>query len=224
MAASKHASESAAGAGVASRASRRPDRPRSAAKYDAKRQDVIDIAARVFAEKGFHATSIGDLVEATGLQRGGLYHYIEGKHELLLAIHERFIEPLLANAREIVAEDLPPDETVRRLAHALMQDIADYRDQVTVFLHEWRVLRDTPEWERVHEARREFETLIESVLADGERTGLFAVSDVRLTTYAFLGIFNYTYTWFDPNGTSTPDDLAERFVGIFLEGIVARNR
>lgn len=204
------------------RASRRPENPKSAARYDAKRQEVIDIAARVFAEQGYHATSIDDLVEATGLQRGGLYYYIDGKQELLLAIHERFIEPLLATAREIVAEGLPVDETLRLLAHALMQDIANYRDQVTVFLHEWRVLRTTPEWRHVHQARREFEEVIESVLARGEQEGLFEVSELRLTTYAFLGMFNYAYTWFDPHGARTPEEIAERFVGIFLGGVTLR--
>jgi len=201
------------------RGSRRPDRPSSAAKYDAKRQEVIDVAARVFAEKGYHATSIDDLVAATGLQRGGLYHYIDGKQDLLLAIHERFIDPLLANAREILAEGLPADETLRRLAHALMQDIANYRDQVTVFLHEWRVLQDTPEWGRVHAARREFEDVISTVLEQGAREGRFTVAEHRLTTYAFLGMFNYAYTWFDAQGALTPDEIAERFVGIFLDGI-----
>jgi AcrR family transcriptional regulator len=206
------------------RAGMRPDSPRSAAKYDARRQEVIDVAARVFAEKGYHATSIDDLVAATGLQRGGLYHYIAGKGELLIAIHERFIEPLLANARDIVAEDLPADETLRRLAHALMQDIANYRDQVTVFLHEWRVLQGTPAWERVHEARREFEDTVQSVLSRGEREGRFAVSDLRLTSYAFLGMFNYAYTWLDPEGARSADDIAERFVGIFLDGIAVHDR
>jgi TetR/AcrR family transcriptional regulator, cholesterol catabolism regulator len=201
------------------RPSTRPDGPRSAAKYDARRQQVIDVAARVFAEKGYHATSIDDLVAATGLQRGGLYHYMHGKADLLLAIHERFIDPLLATARDIVAAEAPAEETLRRLAHALMQDIANYRDQVTVFLHEWRVLRGTPGWDRVHEARREFEDIVGSVLERGEREGTFAVSELRLTSYAFLGMFNYAYTWFDPDGERSADEIAERFVGIFLDGV-----
>lgn len=214
-------SEAVAPASVA-RAGRRPERPKSAARYDAKRREVIDVAARVFAEKGYHGTSIDDLVAATGLQRGGLYYYIDAKEDLLLAIHERFIEPLLAGARDIVAEDLPADETLRRLARALMQDIANYRDQVTVFLHEWRVLRDTPEWGRVHEARREFEAVIQTVLARGEREGLFAVPELRLTGYAFLGMFNYAYMWFDPQGARSPEEIAEQFVDIFLDGVVLR--
>src|SRR3954454_471441 len=124
---------------------RRPDRALSAAKYDAKHQELVDIAAHVFARQGFHGTSIDDLVEATGLTRGGLYHYIARKEDLLIAVHERFIEPLLNNARAIAAQALPADEALRRLAHALMHDIATYQDQVTVFLHEWRVIKDDSE-------------------------------------------------------------------------------
>jgi AcrR family transcriptional regulator len=201
---------------------KRPERPTSAAKYDAKRQELIDIAARVFAEKGYHATSIDDLQEATGMRRGGLYHYIDGKEDVLLAIHERFIEPLLANAREIVAEGLPAEETLRRLARALMHDIATYRDQVTVFLHEWRVLEGTDEWSQVRDARREFEETIETVLARGQAEGRFAPAVRPLTVYAFLGMFNYSYTWFDPRGERTPEEIADHFAGIFLNGVLIK--
>jgi TetR/AcrR family transcriptional regulator, cholesterol catabolism regulator len=64
-----------------------------------RRREIVDVGAKAFAEHGFHATTIDQLVEATGLQRGGLYHYIDGKLDLLIAIHERFIEPLLEEAR-----------------------------------------------------------------------------------------------------------------------------
>jgi AcrR family transcriptional regulator len=204
------------------RSAKRPERPGSAARYDAKRREVVDIAARVFAEKGYHATSIDDLVAATGLQRGGLYHYIEGKQDLLVAIHERFIAPLLANAREIVARELPPDEALRELARALMHDIANYRDQVTVFLHEWREMQRDPAWRRIREERREFEGIIESVLVRGTREGIFAVEEPRLASLAFLGMLNYSYTWLDPRGDRSPDEIAERFAGYFLSGVLAR--
>src|SRR3954471_6638965 len=141
---------------VRGRQGKRPDRALSAAKYDARDQELVDIAARVFARQGYHATSIDDLVEATGLKRGGLYHYISSKEDLLIAAHERFIEPLLANARAIAAEDLSAEEALRRLAHALMHDITVYQDQVTVFLHEWRAIENRPEWQHVREARHEF--------------------------------------------------------------------
>ncbi len=192
---------------------------RSAARYEARRDEVIDVAARVFAERGYHATSIDDLVEATGLQRGGLYHYIGGKKDLLIRIHERFINPLLAEARTIVAAGDPPEDTLRSLARALMRDISQYGHQVTVFLHEWRLIEEGPEWRAIREARREFEDLISSVLARGEKERVFKVEDRRMTVLGFLGMFNYSYQWYRSDGRLTSDDLAELFSNIFLGGI-----
>ncbi len=142
---------------TAQKASKRPNAHK---RYEARRQEIVDIAANVFAERGYHATSIDNLVEATGLQRGGLYHYIGSKEELLFQIHERFIDPLLKEAQEIEARGEPPTETLRALAHALMSDIATYRDQVTVFLHEWKTLgssQDGPRARKVMAARKQFE-------------------------------------------------------------------
>jgi AcrR family transcriptional regulator len=201
------------------RPGKRPERAVSAAKYDARRVELVDIAAGVFARKGYHATSIDDLVEASGLKRGGLYHYISSKEDLLIAAHERFIEPLLANARAIAAEDLSPQEALRRLAHALMHDIAVYQDQVTVFLHEWRAIEQRPEWAHVREGRREFEEIIQSILRRGSAEGAFDVSEPRLTCLGFLGMINYSYTWYRPRGPHSADEIAEHFVRIFLSGI-----
>ena len=100
------------------RADRRPDRPSSAARYDAKRQEVIDVAARVFAEKGYHATSIDDLVAATGLQRGSLYKAFGSKRSLFEKVLASALAPgwparsssldlLIVALKELVSEDPP---------------------------------------------------------------------------------------------------------------------
>jgi TetR/AcrR family transcriptional regulator, cholesterol catabolism regulator len=181
---------------------------------------VVDTAARVFAARGFHGTTIEDLVEATGLQRGGLYHYMDGKLDLLIAIHQRFIDPLLANAREVFERDQPADVQLRELARVLMGDIADYHDQVTVFLHEWRIIEDAPEWKDIRKARKEFEEIIASCIRRGAKEGVFRPLDERTTMRGFLGMINYTYQWLNPRGRITPAAVADSFVDIFLRGIL----
>jgi AcrR family transcriptional regulator len=197
------------------------DRPRrrSQERFAQRRDEVVDIAAGVFAQRGYHATTIDDLVEATNLQRGGLYYYIGGKKELLLNIHGRFIDPLLTDAREIAAGSEPADVRLRLIAKALMETIARFRDQVTVFMHEWRVIENDPEWTAVRQGRRDFESTIETILRDGRDAGVFEFADLRLTVLAFLGMFNHTYQWFDPDGRVTADALAGYFADIFLAGI-----
>ena len=190
-------------------------------RWQKRQREVIDKAAAVFAQRGYHATTIDDIVKATGLQRGGLYHYINGKADLLIQIHQRFIEPLLAEAHEIAADDSPADVVLKRLAVALMNDIAIYRDQVTVFLHEWRMIRDAPEWVEIRRAREEFEDVIEEVLRRGVDEGVFRITDTKLATLGFLGMINYSYQWFQPSGRLSPQRIADSFCDIFMVGIRA---
>ncbi len=196
-------------------------RPRSRERYEGRRQEVVALAARVFAQQGYDATTIDDLVEATGLQRGGLYHYIGGKQDLLIAIHESFLHPLLAQGRAIAVQELEPEAALRALAHALMENIARYRDQVTVFFHEWRTIEGDPRWTQIRQERREFEDLIGAVLERGVREGTFRVTDPRITLLGFLGMINYTPQWFEPEGRYGPGAIADQFCDVFLTGIRA---
>lgn len=182
----------------------------------------MDAAAQLFARRGYHATSVDDLVEATGLQRGGLYHYIAGKQDLLVAIHERFIDPLLAEARAVEREELPADVALRRLAHVLMSVIAEYRNEVTVFLHEWRAIEPGADWNRVRDRRKEFERIVRDAMLRGDREKTLAIGDASLATMAFLGMLNYTYQWYDPEGKSSPAEIADHFSSIFLHGVSPR--
>jgi TetR/AcrR family transcriptional regulator, cholesterol catabolism regulator len=204
-----------AGAGT-----KRPVNPQLGARYDTRRQELVDIAARLYAANGYHATSVDDLVEASGLQRGGLYHYIEGKQDLLVAIHDRFIEPLLERARPVGEADDPPNKKLVLLARALMYVISTYQDHVTVFLNDWRAIKEGPEWQRIHDARREFESIVESVLEAGRTEGLFAIRDTRVATRAFLGMVNYTYQWYVPGGPLAPEALADELSSFFLTGVL----
>ncbi|HEX3736538.1 MAG TPA: TetR/AcrR family transcriptional regulator [Solirubrobacterales bacterium] len=188
-------------------------------RWTTRRAEVIDTAAELFAAQGYHATSIDDLVKATGLQRGGLYHYMGSKKDLLIQIHERFIMPLLAEAQEIAAIDQPAIEAVRQLGRALMSDIAEYQDQVTVFLHEWRAVEDDAAWADIRKARKEFEDVVAGVLRRGEKEKAFRLGRRRLTVLAFLGMINYSYQWYDPTGSVAPDKIADEFSSIFLDGI-----
>lgn len=190
-------------------------------RRERRKNEITDIAAKLFAARGYHATSIQDLSDATGLQRGALYHYIDSKKDLLYRIHERFIDPILAEAREIQSRALPPDEELRAYAHVLMRNVQNYRDQVTVFLHEWKAMQDDESWEAVRESRREFESILQRAIERGVAEGKLRTDEPRLTTLAFLGMINYSYQWFSPHGRLEPDAIADHFADVFLDGVRA---
>jgi hypothetical protein len=147
---------------------------------------------------------------------------MSSKQDLLVQNHERFIHPLLSDAKRIAEIDQPAVDALKQLARALMFDIDRYQDQVTVFLHEWRAVKDDPAWYDIREARKEFEDTVADVLRRGVSEGVFAIENTRLALLALLGMINYSYQWYDASGSDSPDDIADRFSSIFLEGVTKR--
>jgi TetR/AcrR family transcriptional regulator, cholesterol catabolism regulator len=188
-------------------------------RFEQRRAELAATAAKLFAERGYHATSMADLTEAAGLKRGGIYHYIETKSDLLFLIHEDVITPLAKEMRAIEKRQDAPPVTIRALAHAFLGSIASHNDEVRVFLHEFKAIQDRPEWEKVRAGRRELERIVERVLQRGVDEGVFEVRDVRLTGLAFLNMMNHSYTWFDPGGRWSASHIADAFSDIFLAGI-----
>ena len=204
--------------------SRPARRPRSRAKYEQRRREVVNTAARLFAERGYHNTSIDDLVAATGLQRGGLYHYIEGKQHLLLLTHEELIAPLLVRAEAIAAADLPAEAKLRELLRAWVAHVAGHRDHMVVFGEERRLIESDPAWHEVRAARERFQSLLEEVLREGDRKGRFVIEDIGIVQMSILGIVNHMPQWLDPEGRLAPEQVADRCLDVLLRGLLPRGR
>jgi AcrR family transcriptional regulator len=187
-----------------------PTRPALRARYDRRQDEVIATAAHVFAQRGFHATSMADLVEATGLTAGGLYHYIGSKDQLLVRICDQLMEPLLARAREIVATDDTAEDQLRALVREWVAHVEDNRDHMVVFHQERHVLEHGPQWRAVRRQRKAFEELLAGVF---ERLDF---PDRDLALRALLGMVNHTAQWFRPRGRLSADEIADGYVDLLL--------
>lgn len=191
--------------------------PRNA-KWQARRDEIVDTSARVFAQQGYHATGITELCEANDLGKGALYHYISSKEELLAAIHDRVMDEVMLGADRVAEAGGAPTQQLTALGEELLDVIYRYPDHVWVFLHEFPALTgERAEQFRVR--RRAYEARVETVLQAGVESGEFRDLDPRLTTLAWLGLHNYTYLWLTPGGSLTARDVAKPFAEIFLRGI-----
>ncbi|MCL5958683.1 MAG: TetR/AcrR family transcriptional regulator [Chloroflexi bacterium] len=186
-----------------------------------RKKNITDVAANLFASRGYHATSIQDLSEELGLGKGSLYYHIGSKDELLFWVHEQFINPLLKETEEILARGLPPAETLRAISHNLMRVITEYLPFVTVFYQDHRALSDGRR-EQILEKQDSFERIIDSVLQRGIDEGTFLALDVPVTRLAFLGMHNHAYHWLHPDGRVKPEEIADIFCALFLQGIEKR--
>jgi AcrR family transcriptional regulator len=196
-----------------------PTRPALRARYDQRRQEVIARAASVIAAKGFHGTTVPDLVEATGLTAGGLYHYIGSKDELLVAICDQLMAPILAECAEIAATDSPGAEQLREVVRAWMEHLSRNRELVLVFQQERALLEHGPsaaQWRHVRRQRKAFEELLAGVLARGAVDGSIALRDPDLALKALLGMVNHTASWFRPRGRLDARDVADGYVDLLL--------
>jgi AcrR family transcriptional regulator len=186
-----------------------PTSPALREKYDRRQQEVVAIAAALFARRGFQATSMDELSEATGLRAGGLYHYIGSKQRLLFEIFGQLMDPLLEQAARIEASDAEAEAKLRELVRAWVAHIERHLDHMAVFAQERHAIEHEPEWEQVRAARDRFEAILARLLA------AVGLTD-RLALFALLGMVNHTATWFRPGGRLTAQEIADGYCDMVL--------
>jgi TetR/AcrR family transcriptional regulator, cholesterol catabolism regulator len=193
-----------------------PTRPALRQRYDRRQERVVAIAAELFAERGFAATSMTDLSEATGLAAGGLYHYIGSKKQLLFRICDELMEPLLIEAHAIVETGEPAVTQLRELLRAWLDHIARHRHHMTVFQQERHLIERDPQWRTIRRQRKDFELILDGVLERCERDSTLNFPDRALALRALLGMVNHTSTWLRPRGRLTPDQIADGYCDMLL--------
>ena len=181
-----------------------------------RRNELTRQAARLFAEQGYHGTSMEDLAVAMGVQKASLYAHVRSKEELL---HELAHNGATAfhDALDGIDERLPAVEKLRLALRAHLRVVAEQLDVATVFVREWRYLSEERRLEFVAERRR-YEERIRALFREGVEQGELRTDlDAGAAALMFLSAANWAYTWLQP-GRDT-DALADRFFDLLLDGV-----
>lgn len=185
------------------------------------REDILEAAAQVFRQKGFHGTSMQDIAKAVNLQKASLYHHVSSKQEILLAILDRALELVLERISAISSQDIPANEKLRLMVRAYLQILAENTDLSAVLLFEHRSLERKQHARHVPN-RDKFEALWREVLEEGVKAKLFKCDDPALGARATLGIMNWTITWYRPNGALEIDEIADHYSNLLLNGLLKK--
>jgi AcrR family transcriptional regulator len=181
-----------------------------------RRSELTREAARLFAERGYHGTSIGDLAKAMGVQKGSLYAHMAGKQDLLYEAMREGGEAFHA-ALDAIPDELRVTDRIRLALRAHLRVVAEQLDVATVFVREWRYL----EGERAEEflaERRRYEERFRALFREGRELGELRTDlDDHAAALLVLSAANWAYTWLRP-GVDT-DELADRFFAILLDGV-----
>jgi TetR/AcrR family transcriptional regulator, cholesterol catabolism regulator len=182
----------------------------------ARKAELTREAARLFAERGFHGTSMDALAQALGVQKGSLYSLTGSKQELLFETMREGARAFHA-ALDQVPEDAPAPERVRLALRGHLRVVSEQIDVATVFTREWRYLEGEHR-ETILAERRRYEERWRALFTEGlEKGGLRTDLDVGAAVLLVLSAANWAYTWLTPDRDT--DELADRFTAILVDGI-----
>jgi len=188
----------------------------------AVKDQILDAAVRLFAEKGFDGTSVQEIVERAEVTKGAMYHYFSSKDDLLYEIYHELIGRQLADQERILAAGLSPPDTVRALIVDLVETTTARLAQSAVFAREMHKLAAGP-MTALRAQRRRYHEAFRSVVENGQREGAFTTAaSAETVTLLVFGVINQLPQWYRPQGRRSPGELADEIADFVLAGLGAQ--
>ena len=191
--------------------------------HNKRKQEILRVAARIFRQKGYNATSMNDLAAACGLFKGSLYHYFKNKEEILRETIQSYFDYLMPHLDQIDSSTASPKERLRMSLEIQLRSIEANRDAVSVALREDRSVQN-PYRQAYVAQRNRLEAHLAGILEEGIEKGVFRKLDVRMTTKAILGMCNWATIWYNRGGRLASSEIARHFADIAISGIETNHR
>jgi TetR/AcrR family transcriptional regulator, cholesterol catabolism regulator len=190
------------------------------------RQEILRTAARLFQQRGYDATSMNDVAAALRLSKGGLYHHFQSKDEILFEIMDHAMEITQERVLNPVRSIADPEERLRALIRLHIEVVLSPRDrEITVMLHENHPLPPSLR-KRINARKKDYVHFLESLMAEVQnkarqsRSAKAKVSP-RAAAFALLGMINWIYQWYKPEGNLQAQNLIPQFTDLIFGGILA---
>jgi AcrR family transcriptional regulator len=181
---------------------------------------IVETAARLFDTAGYSNTSMDAIAKEVGLAKPTLYHYFGSKADILIEIHESFIDPLIEAQLARLAQDATPMEQLVGAMTDILALMEHQRGHVRVFFEHHREL--PPASKRSLVRRRErYQEMIVEIFRAGTEAGEFRAVDPEAAALAVFGMCNWAYQWWTPGKGLSPDEEAMRFASMLIDGIGA---
>jgi TetR/AcrR family transcriptional regulator, cholesterol catabolism regulator len=179
--------------------------------------ELMRVAADLFCEKGYRATTICDLAAAAGISQATFYAYFPSKEEILRRLYYHVLSYAQNALKQAIAEDLSATDKLRRMIRQHINLAISHRALVQVFYtQEHNLPRDMRAL--VKKKVQAYNKMAEQVLAEGIKRGVFLPLPPKLLLHAVLGTCNWLYQWYHPGGRWTPDTITEAFIRVLESG------
>jgi len=186
------------------------------------RNQILEVAAQIFSQKGYHGASMQDIALAVNLQKGSLYHHVSSKQEILYDLLSHALELLTEKVTAAISLENDTEARLRAAIKAYLTTLAEYQELASVMLLEHRSL--APEYRALHIPNRDrFEKIWRELIQEGKDAGVFDCLDESLSARAILGVTNWTVTWYRKDGALTAEEIADQLANLLLKGLLKRN-
>jgi TetR/AcrR family transcriptional regulator, cholesterol catabolism regulator len=186
-----------------------------------KRAELVQQAIRIFSSGGYRATSMNDLARVAGVSKSALYHYFQGKQELLVEIYDGVMAENIAAAKRITEDDQPVVESIRQM----LADRAAYtcrNHRILQIFHEEEAELPKRLMNQVLASRRAYQDVMVDLLERGLASGELSFDTTpMLVANVLLGACNWSYKWYNPRGPKSPDELADEVAQLLIRSIIA---
>ncbi len=185
-----------------------------------RRDEIIRIAAKMFASKGYHATTLDEIARELGVTKPALYYHVHSKEEILREIVVKIMEPMEAVIK-VGNSSLSPREKIEQIVQILVKFSAERKETTLIAFQEVKILpKRTRDAIRLRE--KKVEHILQATLEEGVRQGFFTTGDTKMAAFAILAISNWPYRWYNPDGPLTPMQIADEFIRLIENGYLKR--
>ncbi len=188
--------------------------------FSVKEEQILNEAVRLFAEKGYHTTTLDEIASKLGITKAALYYYFSSKNHILRSIMRRNVLRMHQTIK-IGRTDTDVLDRLRSMIVFITQMAGTTRDEAKIFFEQIDLL---PTRTRVVLKTREKEIArtMENVLKEGVDEGIFEINNPKIYTYMILGLCNWTYHWYKRDGLLTPQEVGEIAADLVLKGTLKR--
>ncbi|NUT36617.1 MAG: TetR/AcrR family transcriptional regulator [Hamadaea sp.] len=192
-----------------------------AAVASERRTDLVRIAGDLFAEKGFRATTVREIADAAGILSGSLYHHFDSKESIGDEILSGFLDEVLADYRNAVAEGGDPRSTIEQIVRRSTRTLGRHHAALTMLQRDWVYFSGQPRFAYLRKALREIEQIWLSQLEEGIRTGAFRSDlDPKLTYRLLRDVLWMPSSW--RGGRWSGEQIVNGFLDLLFVGITRR--
>lgn len=185
-----------------------------------KKTRIIQAAVQLFKERGFHQVSVRNIIKQASVSNGCFYHYFATKDELLFAINDFIMDYVLENAERVLNNSQTPVEKLYGILSTFIKTFYVYNEEVVVMYQENHYL--APEYYRkMRQKRDQYSRIVMNVLEEGvEKKEFRPLKPLSIVAFMIFGMVNWTYTWYDPDGELSIEEIAARYIDFIFNAIL----